>query len=383
MFWRVVFKLLRGSSGRLAVAVLALVSGAAVIAALMNLDFDVERKLTQEFRTLGANVVVSPANSAAGALDAGAPALMDEGRVAAALDSASPDAKNSPVIAAAPFLYVVARSGSTPLVVAGTWLDQLAQLDPTWKLEGNWVASRSDATQCLIGRNAARRLDLAVGGTLALEGAHAATSCIVAGVIDAGDNEDNQVFAPLTVAQSLANLSGSVSLAQISVSGGPKAISGFSAQLAQKLPEYQVRPLRQVADAEGSLLARIRLLIIAMAILILVLTALCVLGTMAALAMERREDVGLMKALGGSIGRVVGIFLAELGVLGAVGGVVGTILGFGLSYWMGLRVFGTAISPRWEVFPITVALMIVVALTGALPLRLLGSVKPAAILRGE
>ena len=37
----------------------------------------------------------------------------------------------------------------------------------------------------------------------------------------------------------------------------------------------------------------------------LVLTALCVLATMAALAMERREDVGLMKALGGSIARIV------------------------------------------------------------------------------
>jgi ABC-type antimicrobial peptide transport system permease subunit len=70
-------------------------------------------------------------------------------------------------------------------------------------------------------------------------------------------------------------------------------------------------------------------------------------------------------------------------VLGAVGGVVGSLLGFALSYWMGLRVFGAAISPRWEVFPITVALMIVVALTGALPLRLLGGVKPAVIFRGE
>jgi putative ABC transport system permease protein len=308
---------------------------------------------------------------------------MDEGRVASALEPVTPDTTNPPVIAAAPFLYVVARSGNTPIVVAGTWLDQLAKLNPTWKLEGNWIASRGDAMQCFIGRNAASKLNLRVGGTLALQGAHSAESCTVAGVIDAGDNEDNQVFAALSVAQSLAGLTGRVSLAQASVGGGPKAIAVYVENLARKLPEYQVRPLRQVADAEGSLLARIRLLIVAMVILILVLTGLCVLGTMAALAMERREDVGLMKALGGSIGRVVRIFLAEVGVLGAVGGVVGTMLGFGLSYWMGLRVFGTAISPRWEVFPITVALMIVVALTGALPLRLLGRVKPAAILRGE
>ena len=72
-----------------------------------------------------------------------------------------------------------------------------------------------------------------------------------------------------------------------------------------------------------------------MVVLILALTALCVLGTMAALAMERRQDVGLMKALGGPIGRIVALFMAEVGVLGAAGGFVGAILGVELSRWMG------------------------------------------------
>jgi putative ABC transport system permease protein len=62
MFWRLLWKLLRGSRGRLAVAILALVSGAMVISALLNLELDVERKLTQEFRMLGANLVISPAH---------------------------------------------------------------------------------------------------------------------------------------------------------------------------------------------------------------------------------------------------------------------------------------------------------------------------------
>jgi len=379
MFWRLVFKLLRGSSGRLAVAVLALVSGAAVISALMNLDLDVEHKLTREFRTLGANVVISPAVGASGSVGSTAPALMNETQVVAELEKSNSTA----ILAEAPFLYVVARSGATAVVVAGTWLDQLQKLDPTWKLEGNWINSRDDWSHCLLGRNVARKLSLTTGSTLELQTPQHATRCMVSGVIDAGGNEDNQVFASLHAIQSLAALPGGVSVAQLSVNGSPDVIRDVAAELARDLPDYQVRPVREVAEAEGSLLARIRLLIVAMVVLILVLTALCVLGTMAALAMERREDVGLMKALGGSIARVVGIFLTEVGVLGAAGGVVGSLLGFALSYWMGLRVFGTAISPRWIVFPVTVALMILVALAGALPLRLLGRVKPAAILRGE
>ncbi|MGA6956430.1 MAG: FtsX-like permease family protein, partial [Candidatus Acidiferrales bacterium] len=158
----------------------------------------------------------------------------------------------------------------------------------------------------------------------------------------------------------------------------------YAARLAAALPRgCQVRPIRQVTEAEGALLGHIQLLIVSMVVLILILTALCVLATMAALAMERRKDVGLMKSLGGSIARIVGFFLAEVGVLGAVGGFLGALLGGALSYWMGLRVFGAAISPRWEIFPVTIVLMIVVAMVGALPLRALGDVKPAVILRGE
>jgi putative ABC transport system permease protein len=141
--------------------------------------------------------------------------------------------------------------------------------------------------------------------------------------------------------------------------------------------------VRAVTDAEGDLLGRTRLLILSMIVLILSLTGLCVLATMAALATERRADVGLMKALGGTIARIVGLFLAELGVLGAAGGVIGCVAGVALAEWIGRRVFGAAIAPRWEIFPITIALMVAVAMAGALPLRRLGHVKPAAILRGE
>jgi ABC-type antimicrobial peptide transport system permease subunit len=90
-----------------------------------------------------------------------------------------------------------------------------------------------------------------------------------------------------------------------------------------------------------------------------------------------------MKALGGTISRIVGLFLAEVGVLGAAGGLIGCIGGVALAQWMGRRVFGASITPRWEVFPMTIAMMVAVALAGALPLRSLGKVKPAVILRGE
>ncbi len=380
MFWRLVFQLLRGSRGRLAVAILAIVSGAAVISALLNLDLGVQSKLTQEFRSLGANIVISPATGASSENGAAPPTLMREDQVLPPLERLeSPE-----VVPAAPYLYIVARAQGTPVVVAGTWLDQAQKIEPTWKLQGSWISSREDDSHCLIGRAVARQLHLAPGGVLKLDYLNRSAQFTVAGIVDAGGTDDDQVFASLRTVQALANLDGQISLVQICVSGAARTVAEYTARLTNAVRAgVQVRPMRQVTEVEGALLDRIQLLIFSMVVLILVLTALCVLGTMAALAMERRKDVGLMKSLGGSISRIVGLFLVEVGVLGAVGGLFGAILGVALSYWMGLRVFGAAISPRWEIFPVTIGLMIVVALAGALPLRTLGNVKPAVILRGE
>jgi putative ABC transport system permease protein len=378
MFWRLLWKLLRGSSARLTVAILALVSCAMVVSALLNLEFDIERKLTQEFRMLGANALISPSN-AAQATGIGPAELMSESDVSGALQNL----KDPAVVAAAPFLYVVERVRDTPVVVAGTKLEELPKLEPAWRIDGAWTSPQDNLNSCVIGRNVARQFQLLPGGLLNLTYLGKSAQLTVAGIVDAGGTEDNQVFVELAKAQDLARLNGQISLVQLSVRGTTKSISQYAARLAAALPAYEVRPIRQVTEAESDLLNRIRLLVVFMVVLILVLTALCVLATMAALAMERRQDVGLMKALGGPIERIVALFMAEVGALGAAGGFVGAILGIVLSRWMGQRVFGTAISSRWEIFPLTIALMVAVALAGALPLRMLGKVKPAMIFRGE
>lgn len=391
MFGRLLWQLLRGSRGRLAVALIALVSGSAVISALINLEMDVDRKLTQEFRGFGANLIVAPPHGhpiATPDLLSGSsssdiePTLMDQTALRIIDAEKAPD-----LVGFAPYLYIVGQAAtgerSASIVVAGTWLDEARRLEPWLKVEGEWIASRDDRTRCLVGQNAAHQLRLAPGSPLEVNYGSRTAALTVAGVVSAGGPEDNQILVNLPVAQQLAGLSGRIQLVQLSVAGSATDIEGYAHRLGALLPSLEVRPIRQIAEAEGRLLARIRLLILLMVLLILLLTALCVLATMTALAMERREDVGLMKALGGSIERVVGLFLAETGILGAAGGFLGYLVGIGLTFWMGQHVFGASLSARWEVLPLTVALMVGVALAGALPLRLLGRVKPAVILRGE
>src|SRR5260370_27422675 len=63
MFWRIIRRLLGANPGRLFVILLALGAGAAVTAALLNLQVDAERRLPTEFRVLGANIVLAPPNA--------------------------------------------------------------------------------------------------------------------------------------------------------------------------------------------------------------------------------------------------------------------------------------------------------------------------------
>ncbi len=381
MFWRILRRLLQANPARLATVLLALGAGAAVTAALLNLRVDAEHRLTTEFRALGANVVISPPAAEAGS---GNGATIDD----ATIQRVPQQFEGAPV-SAVPFLYLVgevshpaaAAPRSAPAVVAGTHLGDLWRIAPGWKIELGPIPL--DETRCLVGARVAAQFGSHSGDSLLLRSAGRAETCTIGGIVSAGGAEDNQVFAALALVQRLAAQPGRISLLQVSVAGAPQRIAAFISQLAAVLPAVSVRGVRQFSDAEARLYARIRGLLTATVALILVLTSLCVMAAMTNAAMERKHDVGLMKAIGGPVGRVLRLFLAEAALLGVAGGLLGAAAGIVLSMWLGKAVFGVAARPRLIVYPVTVALTMLVAVAGAFPLRLLAKVKPAAIFRGE
>src|SRR5260370_28371497 len=131
MFWRIFRQLFRASRGRLTVALIAVSSGAAISSALLNINLDAKQKLTHEFRTLGANVVVAPPSAGSDAALADA-AVMDR--------IVGPGAPR--IVAAAPYLYIVANAGAQPVILPGTWFDQVARINSLWRVVGGWGSSR-------------------------------------------------------------------------------------------------------------------------------------------------------------------------------------------------------------------------------------------------
>jgi len=379
MFWRIVRKLITANYGRLFVILLALGAGAAITSALLNLQIDAKRRLTTEFRALGANVIVAPrdanANSGGGTLEQ-------------SLLAGLPTENAGKPVPTVTFLYVigeVAKAGEIhhqAAVIAGTEGQGMTQVRPGRRTEYS-ADLEKDPQACEIGAKAAALFKVHAGDALHLRDQGREATCKVFAVVATGGAEDTQIFTKLATAQTLSDLPGRISLAQLSVTGTPDSIERFIKALSQRLPGADVQGIKQLAEAEGKLYNRISGLLSTTVVIVLLLTSLCVMAGMSNVAMERKNDVGLMKAIGGSVRRVVRLFLAEAILMGIVGGLVGSALGILGSIWLGKTVFGVSAQPRWIVYPVSVGITILVSIASAFPLRRLASVRPASVFRGE
>jgi putative ABC transport system permease protein len=379
MFWRIVRRLLTANYGRLLVILLALGAGAAITSSLLNLQIDAKKRLTTEFRALGANVIVAPrdsdANSGLATLDQ---KLMME----------IPSEHAGRPVPAVAFLYLIGEVGKIgetqhqSAVIAGTEGQDLTQVRPGKRTEYS-ADLEKDPDACEVGAKAAEQFKVHAGDSLHLGNQGRQAVCKVFAVVATGGAEDAQIFTKLATAQAIADLPGRLTLIQLSVTGTPDSINRFIAGLAKQLSSADVRGIKQLAEAEGKLYNRISGLLSTTVILVLVLTSLCVMAGMSNVAMERKNDVGLMKAIGGSVRQVVRLFLAEAILLGAMGGLAGSAMGMLGSMWLGKAVFGVTAQPRWIVYPLSVAITVVVSVASAFPLRRLASVPPARVFRGE
>lgn len=362
MFLRMLLRASLVRRGRALSALLAVVVAAAVATAMLNLYVDVQAKLRTEFRKYGANIVVIARQ--------GQPLPADTlARVQSALSGRG---------IAVPFAYVVAStSDGSPIVAAGTDINTVRRLDSWWSVSA-WPGAPG---QALVGSRAA--MVVSPGGQpfdLSFQGR--TVHLTDAGTLTTGAAEDSRVYLPLSEFTAWTGVPPST--IEIAANGSAAQVTAILQQVAAAVPDAEVRPVRQIMEAEGRVLGKTRSTLLAAAALIILTAALCVLATLTAWVLDRRRDFAIMKALGASEPLISGFFAAEAASLGALGALLGYAIGIGAAAWIGRVNFQASISPRLSVLPSVFLGSIVVALLSAtLPMALLRRVQPATILRGE
>ncbi|HEV2195319.1 MAG TPA: ABC transporter permease [Candidatus Acidoferrum sp.] len=381
MFWRILRRLLSANRGRLFVMLLALGAGAAVTAALLNLQVDAKRRLTTEFRAFGPNVVILPK----GATESSSGTLPESTINAVSVNLPGGHVTVSSALYLIASVSIPQSKKTLSAVIAGANPLSFIRLSfsstPTESLDKPALSSKD---LCVVGARFAQQGGVQQDTELVLASGGHRESCLVAGIrASTGGPEDDRVLIGLRTAQRLAGLPERVSTIELRVPGTPNEIQSYISSLQSRLPDADVHPVRQFTEGEAKIYNRISGLLTATVGIVLLLTALCVMAAMTNVAIERKMDVGLMKAIGGATRRVVRLFLAEAALLGLAGGLIGAALGILLSIGLGKAVFGVAARPRLIVYPVAVGLTMLVAILSAFPLRRLASIRPASVFRGE
>ena len=272
---------------------------------------------------------------------------------------------------------------------------------PWWTVEGAWPEDESE--DVLVGERLAREAGLRVGETIPIAG----QPHRISGILSAGGAEDEQIVAPLGLAQQILGRRGAVRRLYVSALTKPQdALAGrdprtmnpelferwycspyvqsIAYQLQEAIPDSHAEPIRQVAQNEGAVLARIEGLMLWITAAALVASALAVSAAMATAIFERRREVGLMKALGARNALIAALFFTEATLLALLGGGVGFLGGAILARQIGRSIFNAQITVEPVLLPVILGIAVIVTFAGsAMAIRHAVKSDPVYALRGE
>jgi len=420
MFVRLVYESFRRQKRRKLLAGAAITLGVTVATAMIAVATDIGDKINRELRTIGANLLVSPQEDTLdveiGGVNLKPPsdgAFLDE----ADLPKIKGTFWHNNITGFAPMLPVNAtlqRDGRTQdLTLLGTYFAKsvafgreefrtgVRTTHPWWKVSGGWPDDSS--RDVLLGERLAARLAAKSGDEITLSG----RPLRVTGILSTGGSEDDEVVAPIALAQEILGRPGAVRRVFVSAltkpedalgRRDPKSMSGpvydrwycspypqsIAYQLQEAIPHSHAEQIRQVAQNEGAVLTRIEGLIFLVTLAALFASALAVSAAMATAIFERRAEVGLMKALGAGRVAVASIFFAEATLLALLGGLVGFVAGGMLAHQIGRSIFNSEISIPPVLFPVILAIAVIVTFAGsAAAIRKAVGLDPVFALRGE
>jgi len=420
MFARLVYESFRRQRRRKLLAGIAITLGVSVATAMIAVATDIGDKINRELRSYGANLVVTPQEDTLD-VEIGGVNLKPASDGAFLNESDLPKIKGTfwrnNIVGFTPVLPVsvdVAQAGTSKKVeLVGTWFEKKIQYgnetftegvhltNPWWKVKGAWPAD--DSNEVAVGERLAEQLNAKPGDQISLNG----TPRRVSGILSTGGAEDSQIVAPLALAQQLIGRPGAVRRIYVSAltkpedalaRRDPKSMSpetydrwycspyvqSIAFQLQEAIPHSRAEQIRQVAQNEGTVLSRIKGLMLLVTLAALFASALAVSAAMATAILERRSEVGLMKALGAGNASVASLFFTEAALLAILGGVVGFMCGSVLARHIGQSIFNSQITIQPVLFPIILSIAVFVTFAGsAMSIRKAMRFDPVYVLRGD
>lgn len=429
MFWRMVFSTLFKQKNKMLMIALVVALGVSLSTAMINVLLGVGDKVNRELKIYGANITVTHKDaSLLGDLYG-----IEEGAGVSDKFLREEDTLKLKkifwgfnIVDFAPILdsKVEIEGIDGKVEMMGTWVDThlvlqtgeeldtgLMRLRNWWhaELEGEWLGQNDD-DQVMVGSLLAGRNGIKLGDRITLNYGKNSKSLSVKGIYVDGGTADEGVVTTLKTAQELTGLKDKISKIEVSAlttpdnelakkaARDPKSltiseyetwyctayVSAICHQIQEVVFDGVAKPVRQVAESEGSILNKITLLMLLITVLSAICSALAISNLVTASVIERAQEIGLLKALGAYDFPIIRLLLTEIVITGIIGGIIGYFSGLGFTQIIGYSVFGSGIEISMLTIPIICVLVVFVSLIGSIPaIRYLLRLKPTEVLHGK
>ena len=419
MFITMLFSAVFRRKSRALMAVIATLVGAATLFCLAAICLVVPQQMSDEMRAYGANIIVTPL----------------EGEWKNGIDRAMVLHTNDMVLAkgamrSATYRYENVRINAAPYVLAGIDVRSVKSLNKHWNVDGAWPSSGN----VMAGRDVASAMGLKIGSRIAIayrssdntDGSHKpaeksesksasksadkstnqsaqnssqqklvegrvstdimdthGTTFRVCGILDTGGAEDSMLYALNADVNTLTGVKRGADVIAYS-SSAPSVDAVVRSINDMTSMRVRAQQVTKVTAADTGIITMLRSLFCIVSLVVLVLMMVGVSTTISSIVQQRRNEIGLRKALGASA-RSIGVeFTAEAGLYGLIGGIAGTAIGYVFARLLAAMVFARDLGVNWWLVAFSVAFSLIASCVAALPPVLRASkIDPAIVLREE
>ena len=395
MFLRMVLASLLRRRSRMIVALLAIVVGATILSGLGLIYYDVPRQMSAQFRSYGANVILTPSDDS----------YMNSISIKNAV-SVFPSDK---LEGYTPYRYENSKLNNLPVTLAGTDFSSVLKTSPYWHISGDLPDGNG---KTLVGKKLAEKFGLTVGDGFSMLNSFQITDDTdtsalpdyeiytdpktgekfcdhtldlkVSGILETGGSEEDYIYVTLDDLTDLMLSERGCDIVEVSVAAREDELKSYLDEINKRSDTLSAKPVKRVTASESTVLSKLESLVLIVTAVVLALTMICVATTMMAVIAERRREIGLRKALGALDSSIVIEFLSEGLVLGAAGGIIGSVLGYLFADAVSMNVFSSSITFRPLLIPVAIiASVTVTGLACLIPIRSAVDVDPALVLKGE
>ena len=320
---KLVSKNLTRRRGRFFFTLLGITIGMASFVALLSMGDNLRAEITHQADALGANLIVMSRvdcpfiNLSVLSGDVLPEAIPREivGQIAA-IDG---------ITAAIPYLTMGASVQETPITLIGILPDEMKS-HREWTIGSGEYFTHENERSVVLGFGVAERFEISIGDSLVFRGHDFPVTAVLNAT---NSNDDISVFMPLSVVQEVFGLDDYVSFIAVTIGDVTNAERYIAAIL--DIANLSVSTNEDLLSSVLLILGSLNITLQLIAGVALVAAAFGIINTMLTATLERRREIGILRAMGSKKGMIFKIFILESGLYGLLGGLLGFVAGFVVS----------------------------------------------------